>query len=154
MPPVQTTYNDTPGAAVAGALATMIGAVLLSRTVETSAGIGFGVAVEQGAADKGCKVFDGGVVLGITVMDRSASGLNPATGARTADTFGHYESARVMTKGDIWLTCTTGCATGDPIYVRPSNNTFQNSSANSAVQIAGRWETSAGAGALAVARLT
>lgn len=151
---VQTTYNDTPGAAVAGARASMIDAVILSRNVETSAGIGFGVAVEQGASDKGCKVFDGGTVLGVTVLDRSASGLNPATGVRTADTFGHYESARVMTKGDIWLVCTTGCSAGDPIYVRPSNNTFQNSSANSGVQIAGRWETTATAGALAVARLT
>lgn len=151
---VQTVYNDTPGAAVAGQLANMIDAVILSRTVETSAGIGFGISVEQGTADKGCKLFDGGTVLGVTVLDRGATGLNPSTGARTADTYGLYESARVLTKGAVWLVCTTGCSAGDPIYVRPSNNTWQNSSANSGVQVAGRWETTATAGNLAVARFT
>jgi hypothetical protein len=142
---LQTTYNETLSAAVAGAQATEIPATVLSRTVETAAGIGFGIAVEQGAQDKGCALFDGGTVLGITLLDRGATG---------EDKYVQYESARVMTKGDIWVLCTTGCSAGDPVYVRPSNNTFQNSSANSGVQIANaRWETSAGAGALAVVRL-
>lgn len=153
---VQTSYPDTQPAAVAGAQATMIPATIISRTVE-SAAIGFGQPVEQGTADKGCKLFDGGTVLGITMLDRSASGLTVSSGqvtGHTADSFGVGESARVMTKGDIWVVCATGCAAGDPVYVRPSDGTFQNSSANSGVQIAGaRWDTSAGAGALAVARL-
>lgn len=153
---LQTTYLDNQPAGVAGAQATMLPASIISRTVE-SAAIGFGKPVEQGTADKGCKLFDGGTVLGITVLDRSASGLSVSGGqvtGQTADTFGVGESARVMVKGDIWVVSTTGNAAGDPVYVRPSNGTFQNSSANSGVLIAGaRWDTTAGAGALAVVRL-
>src|SRR5690606_16896041 len=126
------------------------------RTVETAA-IGFGIAVEQGVADKGCVAFDGGTVLGITLLDRSAAGTTVTSGqvtARTADKFGVGESARIMTQGDVWVVCASGCSAGDPVYVRPSNGDFQDSSANSGVQIAGaRWDTSAGAGALAVVRL-
>lgn len=150
---VQTNYDDTQPAAVAGAQATMKPAEFVSRTVETAA-IGFGVAVEQGAADKGIVAFNGGTVFGVTSLDRSASGQTVANGqvtATTADQFGVGESARVQRKGDIWVLCTTGCSAGDPVYVRPSNNTFQNTSANSGVQIANaRWDTSASAGELAV----
>lgn len=153
---VQTDYPDTQPVAVAGAQATMIPATIISRTVEGAA-IGFGKPVEQGVSDKGCAFFDGGVVLGITLLDRSAAGMTVAAGqvtARTPDTFGIGESARVITKGDVWVVSATGNAAGDPVYVRPSDGTFQNSSANSGVQIAGaRWDTSAGAGALAVVRL-
>src|SRR5690606_36824571 len=117
------------------------------RTVETAAGIDFGVAVEQGTADKGCALFDGGTVLGITVRERSIN-------ANDADEFAQYADARVMLKGVIWVTCATGCSAGDGVFVRPSNGDFQNSSANSAVQVAGAlWETSAGAGAIAQVRI-
>lgn len=153
---VQTTYSDNQPAAVAGAQATMIPATLISRTVETAA-IGFGVAVEQGTADKGCIAFDGGTVLGITVLDRSASGQTVTDGqvaSYTADVFGVGESARIMTKGDIWVVCASGCSAGDGVFVRPSNGDFQDSNANSAVQIVGaRWDTSAEAAGLAVVRL-
>lgn len=153
---VQTTYSDTQPAAVAGLQATMIPATLISRTVEVAA-VGFGVAVEQGTADKGCFKFDGGTVLGITVQDRSASGATVTAGqvaAVVADKFGVGESARIMTKGDVWVVCTTGCSAGDGVWVRPSNGDFQDSNANSGVQITGaRWDTSATAGGLAVVRL-
>lgn len=153
---VQTNYDETQPVAVAGAQATMIPATLISRTVETAA-IGFGKAVAQGTSDKGAIAFAGGTVLGITVLDRSASGQTVEDGQITgqvADQFGVGESARVMTKGDIWVVCATGCSAGDSVYVRPSNGDFQDSSANSAVQIVGaRWDTSASAGGLAVVRL-
>ncbi len=153
---VQTSYNDNQPAAVAGAQATMIPATMISRTVEGAA-LGFGKPVKQGTADKGCALFNGGTVLGITVLDRSASGQTVSGGqvtGQTADTFGVGESARVMTKGDIWVVCASGCVAGDPVWVRPSNGDFQKTNANSAVQIAGaRWDTSAAAGELAVVRL-
>lgn len=138
----QTTYPSTQPSAVAGLIADMRKAVTESRTVEDAAGIEFGKAVKQGTADKGIAAFDGGTVLAITALDRGATG---------EDKFAQYESALVLRKGPIWVLCTTGCAAGDPVYVRPSNNTFQNSSANSGVQIANaRWETTAAAGELAV----
>ena len=141
----QTTYSDEQPVAVRGAIGTMLPAALISRTVEDAAGIGFGVAVEQGVGDNGCKVFDGGTVLGITVLDRSATGV---------DEFAQYESARVMVKGHIWVPAATGAQAGDLVYVRPSNGDFQDVNTNSGVQIANaRWETSAGAGELALIRL-
>lgn len=144
----QTTYGDNIAAAVAGLVANMVPATFISRNVETAAGIGFGKPVAQGAEDYGCILFASGTVLGITALERD-------TAAETPDVFAEYDSARVMTKGTIWVVCTTGCSAGDPVYVRPSNATFQDSSANSGVQIVGaRWETSATAGNLAIIRLT
>lgn len=146
---VQTTYSDNMAAAVAGARATMIPATVISRTVETAA-VGFGVAVSQGTADKGCKAFGSGdtVVLGITVLDRGAGDHG------SADQFAVGDSASVLTQGDVWVVCATGCSAGDGVFVRPSNGAFQDTNANSAVQISGaRWDTSAGNGELAVVRL-
>lgn len=153
---IQTTYGDELASAVAGMRATSIPATIVSRTVETAA-VGFGKAVEQGTADKGCKAFDGGTVFGITVLDRSASGLTVSAGlitGETADSYGVGESAAVLLKGDVWAVCATGCAAGDPVYVRPSNGNFQNTNTDSAVQIAGaRWDTTAAAAGLAIINL-
>lgn len=156
--PLQTNYPDAQPAAVAGAQATMVPATIISRTVETAA-IGFGKAVAQGTADKGCHAFGSGdaAILGITLLDRSASGLSVTNGqvaGQTPDSFGVGESARIITKGDVWVTAAVDVSAGQPVYVRPSNGDFQPTNANSAVQIAGaRWDTSATAGNLAVVRL-
>lgn len=144
---IQTTYSDNIRAAVAGMVANTVPAVMISRTVEDAAGIGFGVAVEQGTNDKGCIAFDGGTVLGITVRERSLDASSP-------DEFAQYAEARVMVKGVIWVTAAVEVAAGDAVYVRPSNGDFQDSNANSAVLLANaRWETSAGIGELAQIRL-
>lgn len=158
---VQTTYPDTQPVAVAGARATMLPANLISRNVETAA-VPFGRAVKQGTADKGCALFGSGdtVVLGIAILDRGASGLTVADGQVTAATenaYGVGESAAILPLGgigDVWAVCATGCSAGDGVWVRPSNGAWQDSNANSAVQLTGaRWDTSAGAGELAVIRL-
>lgn len=154
---VQTVYNDTQPAAVAGHRATQIAATIMSRTVETAA-VPFGRAVKQGTAAKGCALFGSGdtAILGISVLDRGASGLTVANGqvtGATEDAYGVGESAGVLTEGDVWVLCTTGCTAGDPVYVRPSNGTWQNSTANSGVLLTNaRWDTTASAGALAVIR--
>lgn len=144
---VQTTYSETIRAGVPGQIVNTEDAVLVSRTVETAAGIGFGKPVKQGTADKGVILFDGGTVFGVTVRERSID-------ANDGDDFGQYADARVMLKGVVWVTCATGCSAGDSVFVRPSNGDFQDSNANSGVQIVGaRWDTSAEAGAIAQLRL-
>lgn len=156
--PVQTTYPDNQPVAVAGAQATMVPATIISRSVETAA-IGFGKAVAQGTADKGCHAFGAGdtAILGITLLDRSASGLSVTNGqvsGQTADTFGVGESARVITKGDVWVNASVAVDAGDPVYVIPATGAFAKTSASSAVQIAGaRWDTSTTGAGLAVVRL-
>lgn len=151
MPAVQTTYNATLLPGVAGAQATMIPATVISRNVEPSAGIGFGVAVAQGTTDKGVVVFGGAnnKYVGITMLDRSARGTtaNP-------DFFAQRESARIMTKGDIWVNATVQVAAGDPVYLVAATGVFTNvATANTAVPNA-RFDTSTtAANQLAVVRL-
>lgn len=155
---VQTNYSDTQPAAVAGAQATMLPASIISRTVEDAA-IGFGKAVAQGTADKGCHAFGSGdtAVLGITLLDRSAAGMSVSDGqvsGRTADSFGVGESARIITKGDVWVEASVAVNAGDPVYVIPATGAFAKTSDSSAVQISGaRWDTSTSGAGLAVVRL-
>lgn len=157
---VQTVYPDNQPAAIVGAQATMIPSTIISRTVEGLTAIGFGVAVAQGDADKGCHAFGSGdtAILGITIVDRSAPGATTSGGyitARTPDKFGVGESARVLTKGDVWVTASVAVDAGDPVYVVPATGAFAKTNASSAVQIANaRWDTSAAQGALAVVRIS
>lgn len=97
---VQDTYSTNIRKAVAGARANMEPVDLISRTVETAAGIGFGKVVQQGAGDNGCKSDLTGMTaqtfLGITMLDR---GIRP----ETPDKFAQYQSALIMRKGPIWV---------------------------------------------------
>lgn len=148
---VQTTYNATQAAAVEGAQATMIPATIISRNVETAAGIGFGRAVAQGAADKGIVLLSAtdSDFVGITLLDRSAAGTptNP-------DGFPQRSSARVMTKGDVWVVASVAVAAGDAVYVVPATGAFTNVSTSNTAVPGARWDTSTtAAGQLAVVRL-
>lgn len=140
---VQTDYNATLAPAVAGAQATMVPATIISRNVEDAA-IGFGVAVEQGDADKGATAFAGGSFVGITMLDRSAAGEN--------DTFRVGDSARVMTKGDIWVNASKAVDAGDPVYLTDAGAFTDVATDNTAITGA-RWDTSTTAAGLAVVRL-
>lgn len=139
---VQTTYSETISAARAGQIANTEPNVLISRTVEDADGIGFGLAVSQGDTDDGCIAFTTGetAILGITVRERS---VRP----ETPNKFARYESARIMTKGVIWVTASVAVDAGDPVYVIPATGAFAKTNASSAVQIANaRWDSSAGSG--------
>lgn len=149
MPPIQSDYPETMPRGVAGWQNNMVPSTLISRTLEGDVELPFGSAVAQGVADKGCVPFGVGstAVLGIAIVDRSARGEN-------GDGFAPKESVRIMTKGAVLVVATVAVVAGNPVFVRPSNNTFQPTNANSAVQIAGaRFETSADAGELAEVRL-
>lgn len=140
---VQTSYSENQPAAVAGAQATMIPATIISRNVEGAA-IGFGVAVQQGAEDKGVAAFAAGDFVGITLLDRSAAGEN--------DTFRVGDSARVMTKGDVWVNASLAVAAGDPVYLTAAGAFTNVATGNTAIAGA-RWDTSTSAAGLAVVRL-
>lgn len=146
---VQTDYPDRIRQAVAGMVANAIPATFISRTIEGSDGIGFGVAAAQGDNDKGCKVFGTGdtEVVGISVRERSLD-------ANHSNKFPQYASVRLMTKGVIYVETSVDVEAGDPVYVVPATGAFAKTSASSAVQIVGaRWDTSAAAGNLAQVRL-
>lgn len=144
MPAITSNYADTRDVAVNGAIANTEPNVLISRTVETAAGIGFGKPVNQGAADHGCKVTAGtAAILGVTVMDRSTSD----------DTFAEDASARIMTKGVIWVTAGEAVAAGDPVYVTASSGAWKKTEASNVAVPNARYDTSAANGELVALRL-
>jgi hypothetical protein len=147
---VQTTYSDSMASALRGMIANSEPNVLISREVETSGGIGFGVPVIQGSGDNQCDEVAASTdaVIGITVRDQSV----------TDDTFAQYDSALLMRKGVIWVTVTDagGVSAGDDVWVLVADGTFSNADAgtNGSLKLAGcRWETSAANGALAKIRV-
>jgi len=152
---LQTNYLDTQEKAIAGAPATMLPATEISRTIEGAA-VAFGKAVEQGAADKGVKPFAGGSFVGIALLDRSASGLSVTEGqvtGRAIDSFGVGESARIRTKGDVWIVAAVAVDAGDGVYLTDAG-AFTNAEADNTAIPGARWDTSTTtAGQLAVVRL-
>lgn len=148
---VQTTYSENIRAAVEGMIADMQAEInLVSRTVETAAGIGFGKVVDQGTADRGTVVAGASTdkPIGFTVRERSVDPASP-------NAFAQYDSARIMTKGVIWVTVDDagGVAAGDDVWLTLSTNTLSNADAGSGdgLKLAGcRWATSAADGELAI----
>lgn len=143
---IQTSYQETTSAAFEGQIATQIPATLISRVVEPSAGLGFGVAVKQGTADNEADAFDGsGDVMGITVRERSLDANDP-------DKFAQYDNARIMTKGAAWVTASVAVDAGDDVYVTSAGAFTNVSSGNT--QISGaKFDTSTTGEALAIVRL-
>ena len=147
---VQSTYLDQMPAAFVGMIANTEPNNLISREVETAAGIGFGVPVIQGTADNQCDVVaaSSNAVVGITVRDQST----------TDDKFAQNDSALLMRSGVIWVTVTDagGVAAGDAVWVKVADGTFSNADVgvNGSINWAGcRWESSAANGELAKIRV-
>ena len=147
---VQTTYLTEMAAAFVGMVANTEPNTLVSREVETSAGIGFGVPVIQGTADTQCGKVAASTdaVVGITVRDQSTED----------NTFAQNDSALLIRKGVIWVTVTDagGVAAGDDVWVKVSDGSFSNADVgtNGSIKLAGcRWESSAANAALAKIRV-
>lgn len=142
---VQTTYSSNISAGVIGAQATELPATIISRNVETAAGLAFGVAAAQGTADKGVIAFTtGGKFVGITLRDESAFGDG---------LFPQNSEARIITKGDVWVTASVAVAAGDAVYLVAATGLFTNVSTSNVAIPNARFDTTAAAGALAVVRL-
>lgn len=146
---ITTSYSDRMAVGYHGMIANTEPNVLISRDVQPSVGIGFGVPVIQGTADKQIALIaaSSNVIIGITVMTNDNEG----------NLYKQNDSALVMRKGVMWVTVTDagGVAAGDPVWVLVSNGTFSNADAgsNGSIRINdARWETSAANGALAQIR--
>jgi hypothetical protein len=150
----QTTYNETISAARAGMIANEEPSTLISRTVETASGIGFGKVVQQGANDNGCisdlntSAMTADTYLGVTVRERS---VRP----ETPDTFAQYESARIMRKGVIWVMTDSAVDAGTDVTVTLATGGLGSAAvAAGIVAIPGaRWDSSTSGAGLAKLRL-
>ncbi|KMO40159.1 hypothetical protein VQ02_08490 [Methylobacterium variabile] len=146
MPPVQTSYPGRPAAAYEGMAADQGPATIVSRTVETPEGVGFGRAAFQGARDEGIAAA-GAVFRGIVLADRNA---RPSpTGA---DLFAKGETAPVMVRGAVWVVTASAASAGSPAYVTAAGAVTASASGNAPIPGA-LFDTSAPAGGLVRLRL-
>lgn len=136
-------YKSQPDVGVAGSIATTENRDIKSRTVEDAAGIAFGLAVAQGANDKGIRAVKTGDTkfVGITALDLSS---------RDDSKFLQYESARILKKGVIWVQVTEDVKAGDDVAVDLATGKFNKSGAK---YPNARFETSGVAGGLAQVEL-
>ncbi|QJD54311.1 hypothetical protein [Aminobacter phage Erebus] len=155
MPAVQTSYSETMRPALAGMIANTEPTKLISRNVETVAGIGFGKVVQQGATDDGCisdldtSDLTAQTFLGITVRERS-------TRPETPDLFARYESARIMREGVIWVEVAVAVAPSDIVTVTLATGVIGKTAVGAGVVAIpnARWESSTGGAGLAKLRLS
>ena len=136
-------YKSQPDVGVAGSIATTENRDIKSRTVEDAAGIAFGLAVAQGANDKGIRAVKAGDTkfVGITALDPSS---------RDDGKFLQCESARILKKGVIWVEVTENVKAGDDVAVDLATGKFNKSGAK---YPNARFETSGVAGGLAQVEL-
>lgn len=136
-------YKSQPDVGVAGSIATTENRDIKSRTVEDAAGIAFGLAVAQGANDKGIRAVKAGDTkfVGITALDLSS---------RDDAKFVQYESASILKKGVIWVQVTEAVKAGDDVAVDLATGKFNKAGAK---YPNARFETSGVAGGLAQVEL-
>lgn len=150
MPAVQTTYAVAMQPGKEGQVATMLNDDNSeTRICETAAGVAFGRAVSEGANARGAVL--GGATKFIGLSINSITEI-PLTG-QTVDLYQQYNNMGVMLAGDMWVRPVAAVTHGSPATY--SSTTGQLNPAAAGVAIAGsRYLTSAGAGALALLRLT
>ena len=147
---VQNSYSETMRPAVAGMVANLTNADADTRIVETAAGIGFGLAVGQGAGVRGAVLGAAAAAgfVGISIRDVV---LDP----RDGDTYRQGASSAVLTEGDIWVATGGAVAAGDNVVFEAATGILSSLPADAThFAIAGaRWMTGATNGGLAVVRL-
>jgi hypothetical protein len=105
---VQTTYSLNQDVAYAGLLAEMNPKTVITKAVETAAGIDFGVVVSRGTADEQCVVGGDAAGIGITCRTLDREGAI-TTGAVKYD---QYDDAAIITEGYVYVPIYT--ASGSP----------------------------------------
>lgn len=151
MPAVQTTYSATMQPAVEGQLGSMLDDDdVETRICETAAGIAFGRAVSEGANAKGAVLGGATKFIGITVRSVTEIPIYPNV---TYDAYPQYANMSVINEGDIWVRAVAAVTHGSPATYSSSTGQLNPASAGVAIPNS-RYLTSAGAGALALLRLT
>jgi hypothetical protein len=147
---VQSTYTRYMVAGEVGMLATQHKFDADSRIFEEhaspAAGIGFGLAVNQGAGDKGCRLGGSGGFCGITIK-------NPTLiASEFTDKWAGGDTVDVLVKGDIWAVAEAAVTAGEAVYYNSATGVLGHSG-GTLIHNA-RWMTSTtGASQIAVVRL-
>lgn len=133
----QTSYSERQRTAVAGMIANMRDYDAITRTCETVAGIGFGLAVGRGAGDNGA-VLAGALPAfrGVSIKDITLMGSQ-------GDLFAQYQNMGILTKGEIWVSVTGTPGPADPVHYNAATGVFAASGGSGPVRGARWMETSA-----------
>jgi len=150
MPSVQTTYSENQAIALPGMPADADYSAD-TRICETVAGIGFGVAVSQGSADKGALIGAAAAAnfVGVTIADKTVANDGGADG------YNQYDNMGVMYRGTIWIQVGGNVADGEDATFNSTTGVLS-SAATSGTQFAiagARWMTTASSGGFAKLRL-
>lgn len=131
MPVVQSTYNTSFPGGFPGQVANGETSNRKSRTVEDSAGIGFGLATFRGAGDHGVTATPAANAFqGITIANH---GVQPLPGGVAADIYPQYSTAALLDEGVIWVTAGSNTTDGAAVYVTAGGAFTATSSGNTAI---------------------
>lgn len=146
MPAYQTTYAGTLSPGYEGMIANMEVTNIISRTIETAGGVGFGKGVFQGATDQAVATT-GSSFRGVTVVDHN---VRPT--AAGTDGYAQGDTVSIMTKGVIWVLPTSNVTPGAPAYVTPAGAFSATATSNTAIP-GGYFDSTATSGSLAKLRI-
>jgi hypothetical protein len=147
---VQTTYPTNIQPALEGQLGTTFeDDDVETRICETAAGIPFGRAVSEGVNAKGAVLGGATRFIGITVRDVTLI----AQVGQTVDLYQRYNNMGVVLSGDVWVRPVAAVTHGTPATYDSTTGQLNPATAGVAIPNS-RYMTSAGAGALALLRLT
>ena len=148
MPAVQSTYAERFTAYTLGQILNQELANIISRTVETAAGVGYGKVVCQGSGDNGVIVPAGGATKfrGITVRDQA----RPAT---APELYAQYDEAGVMTQGVVVVTVGVNVVKGEQVYYVDASGVITNVSTGNVAIPNAIFDATASSGGLCPVRL-
>lgn len=127
---VQSTYSTSIASGFAGMVANGEESNRISRTIEDSAGLGFGKAAFRGSGDHGVTATPAaGTFMGIAIAD--AGVVMPVGG--TADTYPQYANVALLNEGSIYVTVGANVADGDAAYVTSGGAITNVSTSNTAI---------------------
>lgn len=147
----QTSYSERHAQGYPGMIATTIPSTLISVNAEEA--ILFGAVVVKGTGDRDGKSPNANGengYIGIAVREVSAR----LAAANTPDRFNVGDEARVMTKGDIWVTAAGNVAAGANVYCTEATGGLDDASGANIFQIPNaKWLDTTSAGQLGRIRL-
>jgi hypothetical protein len=147
---VQTSYELDIAKGLPGLIYALAPADVVTRAVETAAGVPFGVAVSQGTGDNQA-VLGGTSFLGVSIRSLEQEGA-ANTGAIQWD---EQEAMGILRTGYIYVTCPAGCVPGDLVkYTDATGVLDAGAAAAGETQLTNAaWQTTAAAGELGVIKI-
>jgi hypothetical protein len=130
----QTNYLERQPAYRAGHVPNMRQSDRITRSVETAAGIAFGLAVGRGDTDSARGAKLAGTLedfLGVSILDVTQDIDN-------ADKYAQYGGMSILTKGEIIVVVTGAPTTEDNVYFNATTGTFNASSGTGPI-LGARW---------------